>query len=234
MKMTDTDQIFLALKSGTRRKILAMLASEPMYLSQLAFKLELGQQAIFRHLQLLETAGLLESDFQDAGQGAPRRYYSIARAVRVEVQISPEMFDVGLFDVPKIDVQTPEGFPELDEIVQKCAELIKQPHSKTKLSVYSELLMKLGLELQSINIVKSIAEATYSNIRNQIRAISYELLPQRIDQRIIQTLASRGGILEIKDLSIILHISEETLKERLDELERHGLLQIDKNKVNLA
>ena len=234
MKMTDTDQIFLALKSGTRRKILSMLASEPMYLSQLSYQLELGQQAIFRHLQLLETAGLLESDFKDAGQGAPRRYYSIARAVRVEVQISPEMFDIGLFDVPKIAIQTPDDFPELDEIVQKCAELAKQPHSTSKLSEYSELLKNLGVELQDINVAKSIAEATYSNIRRQIRAISFELLPQRMDQRIVQTLASRGGILEIKDLSIILHISEETLNERLGELETHGLLLLAKNKVSLA
>ena len=232
--MTDTDQIFLALKSGTRRKILAMLASEPMYLSQLAYQLELGQQAIFRHLQLLEEAGLLESDFKDAGQGAPRRYYSIARAVRVEVQISPEMFDVGLFDVPRIEIQTPDAFPKLKEIVQKCSELVKEPHSKKKLSVYSDLLRELGSELQEINIGKSIAEATYSNIRNQIRAISYELLPQRMDQRIVQTLASRGGALDVNDLSIILHLSEDTLKERLDALVKRGLLIIEKNIVSLA
>jgi len=234
MKMTDTDQIFLALKSGTRRKILAMLASEPMYLSQLAFQLDVGQQAIFRHLQLLEEAGLLESDFKDAGQGAPRRYYSIARAVRVEVQISPEMFDVGLFDVPRIEIQTPDNFPQLKEIVQKCAELIKEPHSKNKLTEYSELLQELGTELQEINIAKSIAEATYSSIRNQIRAISYELLPQRMDQRIVQTLASRGGTLDTTDLSIILHLSEETLNERLVELEKRGLVSLQKNTVRLA
>ncbi|MHA1220869.1 MAG: ArsR/SmtB family transcription factor [Candidatus Heimdallarchaeota archaeon] len=82
--MTDPNKIFLALKSETRRKILQLLAGEPMYLTQMAYSLNLGQQAIFRHLQLLEETGLLESDFKDAGQGAPRRYYQIARAVRVE------------------------------------------------------------------------------------------------------------------------------------------------------
>ncbi|MHA1212920.1 MAG: ArsR/SmtB family transcription factor, partial [Candidatus Heimdallarchaeota archaeon] len=145
--MTDPNKIFLALKSETRRKILQLLAGEPMYLTQMAYSLNLGQQAIFRHLQLLEETGLLESDFKDAGQGAPRRYYQIARAVRVEVQISPEMFDVGLFDVPKIEIQTPKEFPELREIVQECRVQSKTPDSREKLVAYSELLKNLGVEL---------------------------------------------------------------------------------------
>ncbi|MGC9778451.1 MAG: helix-turn-helix domain-containing protein [Candidatus Heimdallarchaeota archaeon] len=232
--MSDTNKIFLALKSETRRKILSMLASEPMYLTQLAYNLELGQQAIFRHLQLLEESGLLESDFKDAGQGAPRRYYQIARAVRVEVQISPEMFDVGLFDVPRIEIQTPKEFPELGKIVSECNKLSKSPNSKEKISLYSDLLKKIGKELNKVNIAKSIAEATYSNIRRKIRTISYELLPQRIDQRIIQSLASRGGDLTINDLALVLNLSENTLKERILELERSGLIQLEKDQIILV
>ena len=232
--MADPDKIFLALKSNTRRKILSMLASEPMYLTQLAFSLKLGQQAIFRHLQLLEEAGLLDSDFKDAGQGAPRRYYQIARAVRVEVQISPEMFDVGMFDVPRVEVKTPKDFPELAEIVTKCSELGKTPNSKEKLSVLSDLLKDLSKELNKVNIAKSIAEATYSNIRRQIRAIAFDLLPQRIDQRIIQTLASRGGELTIEDLSLILNLTEETIEERMIELDKVGLIKLEKKNVLLV
>jgi len=231
--MADPDKIFLALKSETRRKILSMLASEPMYLTQLAFNLNLGQQAIFRHLQLLEESGLLDSDFKDAGQGAPRRYYQIARAVRVEVQISPEMFDVGLFDVPKVEITTPKDFPELAEIVTKCAELGKTPNSKEKLSTYSNLLKDLSKELNKVNIAKSIAEATYSNIRRQIRAIAFDLLPQRIDQRIIQTLASRGGELTIEDLSLILNLTEETIEERMEFLDEAGLVKLEKKNILL-
>jgi len=228
--MSDPNKIFLALKSETRRKILQLLAGEPMYLTQMAYSLNLGQQAIFRHLQLLEETGLLESDFKDAGQGAPRRYYQIARAVRVEVQISPEMFDVGLFDVPKIEIQTPKEFPELREIVQECRVQSKTPDSREKLVAYSELLKNLGVELDKINIGKSIAEATYSNIRNQIRAITYKLLPQRIDQRIIQTIASRGGELTLDNLHLILNLTEDILKERIQELGTKGLVEL-KNKI---
>ncbi|MHA1639102.1 MAG: helix-turn-helix domain-containing protein [Candidatus Heimdallarchaeota archaeon] len=227
--MADPDKIFLALKSETRRKILEMLAAEPMYLTQLSYYLNLGQQAIFRHLQLLEEAGLLESDFREAGQGAPRRYYQIARAVRVEVQISPEMFDVELFDVPKIEISVPKEFPELAEIVRTCKKLSKEPNSREKLSAFSDLLKQLGQELDKINIAKSAAEATYSNIRNHIRSISYELLPQRIDQRIIQTLASRGGELGISSLATILHLTKDTLLERIKKLETGGLLKIKDN-----
>ncbi|MBD3192809.1 MAG: ArsR family transcriptional regulator [Candidatus Heimdallarchaeota archaeon] len=231
--MTDPDQIFLALKSSTRRKILAMLASEPMYLTQLSTKLSLGQQAIFRHLQMLEDAGLLESNFREAGQGPPRRYYKIASEFRVEVQISPELFDVGLFSVPRLEIQKPEGYPELTEIVTRFKELRGEPHSKRKLSELSELLDKLGEELDKINIAKSVAEATYSNIRRQIRQIAFALLPQRIDQRIIQTLASRGCELKIEDLALILNLSEETIRERLEDLQKAKLVHYEKGKCRL-
>jgi len=232
--MANPDKIFLALKSQTRRKILNMLASEPMYLTQIAFNLELGQQAIFRHLQLLEESGILVSDFKDSGQGAPRRYYQIARAVRVEVQISPEMFDIGLFDVPKIAIKTPKEYPELEKVVIKCQELSKVPYSKEKLSEYSELLKELSTELGKINIAKSIAEASYSNIRKQIRKLSFELLPQRIDQRIIQALATRGGELDVGNLATILHLTEETLADRLVELKKHGIIKLDKKQVQIT
>ena len=232
--MADPDKIFLALKSATRRKILNMLASEPMYLTQIAYNLELGQQAIFRHLQLLEESGILISDFKDSGQGAPRRYYQIARAVRVEVQISPEMFDIGLFDVPKIAIKTPKEYPELAKVVTQCQKLVKEPNSKEKLVEYGELLKQLSKELEKINVVKSIAEATYSNIRNQIRKISFELLPQRIDQRIIQTLVTRGGELEVHELSTILHLAEETIEESLADLEKRAIITLDKKHVQIT
>ena len=96
------------------------------------------------------------------------------------------------------------------------------------------MLKKLGKELEKVNIAKSIAEATYSRIRNQIRAISYELLPQRIDQRIIQTLASRGGELAIKDLSLILNLTEEILAVRLELLEKHNLISIVNDQIYLS
>ncbi|NHJ47209.1 MAG: ArsR family transcriptional regulator [Asgard group archaeon] len=231
--MSNKDDIFLALKSETRRKILAMLAAEPMYLTQLAEQLDIHQQAIFRHLEQLMKAGLLDSDYSDEGQGAPRKYYRIARAIRVEVQISPEMFDVELFDVLKIEIPTPEEYPELAKIVDKCSTLSKEPISRDTLMIYSNLLKELGFELQKVNTAKAIAEATYSNIRRQIRKISYELLPQRIDRRLIQTLASRGGEIKLTDLSLILHLTEEVIKERLDILEQNNLIRFTKGVIYL-
>ncbi|MCK5046236.1 MAG: hypothetical protein KAS22_06630, partial [Candidatus Heimdallarchaeota archaeon] len=77
-------------------------------------------------------------------------------------------------------------------------------------------------------------EATYSNIRRQIRAIAFDLLPQRIDQRIIQTLASRGGELTIEDLSLILNLTEETIEERMIELDKVGLIKLEKKNVLLV
>jgi ArsR family transcriptional regulator len=231
--MAKLDDIFLALKSETRRKILQMLAAEPMFLTQIAEQLDIQQQAIYRHLEQLMKTGLLQFDYSDEGQGAPRKYYRIARAIRMDVQISPELFDVELFDIPKIEIPTPKEFPELAKIVEKCDKLSKEPISRERLAAYGELLLELGSELQTINKAKAIAEATYTNIRRQIRKISYELLPKRVDQRIEQALTARGGEVKINDLVLILHLAEDVVKERLVELEKKNYLKITKDAVVL-
>jgi len=71
------------------------------------------------------------------------------------------------------------------------------------------------------------------NIRRQIRKISYELLPQRIDQRIIQTLASRGGEIKLDNLSLVLHLTEDVIKDRIVILEKSNLLKFADGNIYL-
>lgn len=65
------DQTFFALSDATRRAILARLASGEATVSELAAPFNLSQPTISRHLKVLESAGLIESD-RDA-QRRPRR-----------------------------------------------------------------------------------------------------------------------------------------------------------------
>ncbi len=55
-------QVFQALSSMTRRKILAYLADTELTAGDIASRFEMSKPSVSQHLNLLETAGLVESD----------------------------------------------------------------------------------------------------------------------------------------------------------------------------
>ena len=59
--LVDTNVLLDVLGNETRRRILNLISHEPMYFNQLAKEIRTGQQAILRHVKILEDTGLIES-----------------------------------------------------------------------------------------------------------------------------------------------------------------------------
>ncbi|WP_226987109.1 ArsR/SmtB family transcription factor [Candidatus Nitrososphaera evergladensis] len=91
----DSDIILDILGNETRRKILATLSQEPMYFNQLAKELDIGQQAVLRHLQALEESGLVETYTEKSKLGAPdRKYYRLNNSFILTISLSEDDFTV--------------------------------------------------------------------------------------------------------------------------------------------
>jgi len=56
------DRVFLALASTPRRKILAYLAEAELTAGEIAARFDMSKPAISKHLQILETAGLVRAE----------------------------------------------------------------------------------------------------------------------------------------------------------------------------
>lgn len=56
------NQVFQALSSTVRRKILAYLSSASLTAGEIAERFEMSKPALSKHLSILETAGLVESE----------------------------------------------------------------------------------------------------------------------------------------------------------------------------
>lgn len=94
-RTASVDIILDILSSGTRRKILSILAEEPMYFNQLARKVHVGQQAILRHMETLEKNGIVESYLEKSTLGAPsRKYYKVRTSFSLNVSLSKDSFYV--------------------------------------------------------------------------------------------------------------------------------------------
>jgi ArsR family transcriptional regulator len=84
----DSAALLDLLGNENRRRILRLLARKPCYVTEISEYLGVSPKAVIDHLRKLEEAGLVESHV-DEGR---RKYFSIARNLRLEVNVSPYDF----------------------------------------------------------------------------------------------------------------------------------------------
>jgi len=83
----DSAALLDLLGNDNRRRILR-LARKPCYVTEISEYLGVSPKAVIEHLEKLENAGIVESRVDDRR----RKYFHIARNVRLEVNVSPYAF----------------------------------------------------------------------------------------------------------------------------------------------
>lgn len=84
----DSAALLDLLGNENRRRILSLLAQRPCYVTEISDYLGVSPKAVIDHLRRLEEAGLIESHIDDQ----QRKYFYIARNVRLEISVSPYTF----------------------------------------------------------------------------------------------------------------------------------------------
>ena len=84
----DSAELLDILGNENRRRILRLLARKPCYVTEISEYLGVSPKAVIDHLRRLEDAGLIESRTDDQR----RKYFSISRNLRLEVEVSPYQF----------------------------------------------------------------------------------------------------------------------------------------------
>jgi len=84
----DSAVLLDLLGNENRRRILRLLSHKPCYVTEISEYLGVSPKAVIDHLRRLEDAGLIESRTDDQR----RKYFHIARNLRLEVSVSPYRF----------------------------------------------------------------------------------------------------------------------------------------------
>src|ERR671919_605621 len=138
--IADTNILLDVLGNETRRRILHLISHEPMYFNQLAREIGTGQQAILRHVKILEDSGLIESYAKKSDLGAPnRKYYKVNSSFNLNISVSNDNFTVRNEDIEELRYKEADilykKFDELDSIVlhqDDSLNKIMDKGSKTK------------------------------------------------------------------------------------------------------
>ncbi|MHA1229673.1 MAG: ArsR/SmtB family transcription factor [Candidatus Helarchaeota archaeon] len=96
-------ELLSILGNETRIEILRLLSQKQCYVSEISRELDVGQQAILRHLKLLSEFKFLDSfeeeiEDENRGRGRKRKYYTIADEFpfKLSIRFSDERFEIKL------------------------------------------------------------------------------------------------------------------------------------------
>ena len=139
--MVDFDEALTILENPTRRQILKRLVKEPHYPLQLSELLDVSQQAVVKHLKVLEESGFVDSERVPSEKGGPpKKMYTVNQSFSLRLDLGPDLFRAEHRSIPaggpmRLSNRLP---PELDEVVDRLGTRRKLPMVEA-MGVLSEL-----------------------------------------------------------------------------------------------
>ena len=149
--MGDLDSVLSVIENPARRQILEALVREPHYPLQLSKELGISQQAIVKHLKVLEDNGIVDTYTEKSDlQGPQRKKYYLVQAFSIVVDLTPNLFNVELISRPQLESHEPvendhQDLSELRERMKKVDEELDYINSKRdELLAEKEELLRLA------------------------------------------------------------------------------------------
>ena len=111
---SESVAIFRALASESRARIMEMLGERDMNINELSVSLGLAQPSITKHIQILEEAGLVVSDYLSGAQGMQKRCRKVHDRLIVDLSGKAKTKDY------IIEIEVPVGMYTRAEVVPTC------------------------------------------------------------------------------------------------------------------
>ena len=213
----EIGQLLDLLGNNTRRRILESLTNEPKYFIQLSKEIGVSQQAVLKHLFLLENFGLIESFKAKSNLAAPdRKYFQLNRSVYLSIGITGNSMEIKMENIKgpnkirsknNMAIESKEGSIKKDK---EITDILK--NTKHKLELLAKRMQEL--EDEKIHLLKEkqqILEITHQVIR--------ESLEEDLARRILYSNLISREIIDIEELSEILNTREKEIKIVVKSLE---------------
>ena len=213
----EIGQLLDLLGNNTRRRILESLTNEPKYFIQLSKEIGVSQQAVLKHLFLLENFGLIESFKAKSNLAAPdRKYFQLNRSVYLSIGITGNSMEIKMENIKgpnKIKAKNNMAIENKEGSIKKDKEITDiLKNTKHKLELLAKRMQEL--EDEKIHLLKEkqqILEITHQVIR--------ESLEEDLARRILYSNLISREITDIEELSEILNTREKEIKIIVKSLE---------------
>jgi len=134
--MTNIDSILNALENRTRREIIKRLIYGDEYPLQLSKELKISQQAVMKHLYILEKNNIVRlKGMEKSDQGPSRKIYRLEDSFLLTVSLAPYFFDIRKKNIDfneNINIEGDNLIEELKKIENEIDKLENELVKKLK------------------------------------------------------------------------------------------------------
>jgi predicted transcriptional regulator len=217
MEQEELDQLLQVIENPVRRKIIKRLSQGPTYAFQLAKELHFGQPLVAKHLDVMETAGLVKSATEISPTGPRRKLYSLARSVSITMDLAPNLFiERGVAFEPR--PSKPKSPHEAGQFRQRVQNALAENDERDRLSMISEVLSDIDSRMSEIEDERVGLLATKNRAMQAAVAIADRL--DEFDKRRVLFHILDEHDREVDSISEALNLREVAVKTILEELER--------------
>jgi ArsR family transcriptional regulator len=217
LSLNNVDVLLDILGNDTRRRILQLLANEPRYFIQLSRDLGVSQQAVLKHLEILERHGFITSYEEESSLPAPKRkYFQLNMSCMLAIGITSDAVNFVFQDIPSKSedsdkkavksltkrAQTLEVTENPIELLNKSDELLKEINAGLKELMEEETLL--------LRLKQRITRAAHRAIRD-----SFE---EELQRHILYSTIGEEKQPDVDELSVILDAREKQVSQALKEL----------------
>ena|SRR5487761_52708 len=221
MSLNNIDVLLDVLGNETRRKILQLLADEPRYFIQLSRDLGVSQQAVLKHLEILERNGFVTSYEEESSFPAPKRkYFQLNMSCMLAVGITSDAVEFVFQDIPR-----KEAIEEIDEkelrLIYRQVDMLEDEQDPMELLNQSDSLLKeinsklkeiLEIEILLLRMRQKITKVAHGAIRSSFA--------EELHRHILYSTIGEEKQPNVDELSSMLDTREKEISEALKILKQ--------------
>ncbi len=144
------DEILNIVGNPIRRKILQKLSRESHYPLQLSKELNVSQQAIMKHLKVLEQLDLVKSHREKSVTGPPRKYYDPTARFSLIIDLGTNTFNARLYQLKDDDPAKRPCIEEIEQLIDEHETVRRLNNNHDRFLELSELIEKINSKLRGI------------------------------------------------------------------------------------
>jgi predicted transcriptional regulator len=220
--MTDhsLDEILAVLENPTRRRILQKLSGERHYPLQLSKELKVSQQAIMKHLKVLEEFNLVKCKPEKSDAGGPeRKCYVASYNFSIMIDYAPNLFSVELKPLSR----GTEFTGEYKKLEEKWNNLLSIENPKGRLREVSGFLQRIDEEINDLEAKR----AHLMGLKNEAMREAHtavEKLNRDYDERRLLYYMLGEPDRSLSRISERLNLREKVIKDMLRRLGESEIL----------
>jgi ArsR family transcriptional regulator len=217
----NIDVLLDVLGNETRRRILQLLADEPRYFIQLSKDLGVSQQAVLKHLEILEKFGFVVSFQGDSDFAAPKRkYFQLNRSCMLAIGITNDAVQFVFHDIPQEasrDSLKQTG-SELRSMQKGVSELEREKDHSRIVEMSDVLLRDINQKLRDI----ASTEISLLRLRQKITRMAHEAIRESIQEelqrQILYSTIGEEKRPDVNQLSEMLDAREREVNDAIKSL----------------